>query len=133
SKPKPGPPDVSISTTRLTPSASGLAQAGCSATRAGGGEAAGAGAFSAAVTSTSSLAASFAAAGGSGSACFAAMVWGTAASARGAAVQYQIPAITTAATTLASIRPNASRIATLSTNATHMRHLGAPPLMRRKS
>jgi hypothetical protein len=64
------------------------------------------------------LAASFAAAGGNGSLCLAAIVLGAVASARGAEVQYQIPAIMTAATTLASIRPNALRIATLPTNAT---------------
>src|SRR5437763_2614065 len=121
SKPKPGPPDVSISTTRPTPSASGLLQTGfCKAGT--GGDAIGAGLLSAAVIWTSSLsaslAASFAAAGGNGSAGLAAVVFGGAASARGAEVQYQIPAIATAATRLASIRPNALRIAALSTNAT---------------
>src|SRR6185437_3966980 len=115
SKPKPGPPVVSISTTRLTPSAFGLAQADVGAT---GGGAAGAGLFTEAVTSTSSLAASFAAAGGSDSLGLAAIVFGGAASTRGEEVQYQIPAIAVAAITVASIRPNALRIATLSANAT---------------
>src|SRR5437879_2833821 len=68
-----------------------------------------------AVTCTSSFAALAAAAGGNGSALRAAMVCGGAASARGEEVQNQTPAITTAATTLASIRPNALRIVTLST------------------
>src|SRR5689334_12581112 len=117
SKPKPGPFEVSISTTRLTPSAFGLAQGVCCTTGAGGG-ATGAGLLIAAVVSTSSFAASFAAAGASCSLGLAAIVFGGAASARGEEVQYQTPAIMTAATTLASIRPNALRIATLSTNAT---------------
>jgi hypothetical protein len=73
----------------------------------------GAGFDSAAVTSTSSLAAAFAAGAGNGSALRAATVWG-AASARGEEVQNQTPAITTAATTLANIRPNGLRIALLS-------------------
>src|SRR6476659_1394339 len=110
SKPKPGPPVVSITTVRATPSASGLAQAGFCCTGTGGA----AGLDSEAVTCTSSFAACAAAAGGSGSALRAATVCGGAASARGEEVQNQTPAITTAATTLASIRPNALRIATLS-------------------
>ena len=52
---------------------------------------------------------------GNGSALRAAMFEAAAASARGEEVQNQTPAIRTAATTLASIRPNALRIATLST------------------
>src|SRR5205807_10497841 len=59
-----------------------------------------------------------AAAAGRGSAGLAAMVCGGAASARGAEVQNHTPAIATARTTLASIRPNALRIATLSKYAT---------------
>jgi len=39
------------------------------------------------------------------------MVFGGAASERGAEIQYQTPAIATAAATLANIRPNALRIA----------------------
>jgi hypothetical protein len=46
------------------------------------------------------------------------MVLGGAASVRGAEVQYQTPAIAIAATTLATIRPNALRIAALSKYAT---------------
>src|SRR5258708_24908329 len=89
-KPKPGPPVVSITTVRLTPSASGLAQVDFAGTGAGTGAAAG---FeSAAVTSTSSLAASLAAAG-AGSADLAAMVCGGAAPARGEEVQNHTPAI----------------------------------------
>src|SRR3954449_4098242 len=53
-KPKPGPPVVSITTVRLTPSASGLAQVDL--TGCGTGTGAGAGFDSEAVTSTSSLA-----------------------------------------------------------------------------
>src|SRR5882757_6981265 len=73
SKPKPGPPVVSISTTRLTPSASGLAQV----VLLGGG----ASGFSgmAAVTSTSSCLAD--ACAGSGSACAALTVCGAVTSA----------------------------------------------------
>ena len=67
----------------------------------------------AAVVWTSSLAASFRLLPGNGSAARAAMVLGAAGSARGEEVQNQTPAITTAATTLASIRPNALRIATI--------------------
>jgi hypothetical protein len=48
----------------------------------------------------------------SGSAAWAAMVWGEAASGRDEEVQNHTPAITIAANTLASIRPNAFRIAT---------------------
>jgi hypothetical protein len=62
-----------------------------------------------AVTSTSSLAADLAT---SGSAARAAMVWGGAASERDEEVQNHTPAITTVANTLATIRPNALRIAT---------------------
>jgi hypothetical protein len=103
---------VSITTVRLTPSASGLAQtdfAGCGAGAGAGGVAG----FedSDAVTSTSSFV--LAAGAGKGSALRAAIVMGAAASARGEEVQNQIPAIAIAATTLASIRPNALRIATL--------------------
>jgi hypothetical protein len=75
---------------------------------------AGAGFEREAVISTSSLGAGFAAAAGNGSALRAATVWGGAASARGEEVQNQTPVIRTAVTTLASIRPNALRIATLS-------------------
>src|SRR5207248_10204248 len=89
-----------------------------------------------AVTATSSLAASLAAAAGNGSAGLAATVCGGAASARGAEVQNHTPAMTTAATTLASIRPNALRIVTLSKNATKptygMRHLRTGTFMQRK-
>src|SRR5215207_1117577 len=114
-KPKPGPPVVSITTMRLTPSASGLAQAADRAGWAAGtGAGAGAGLESEAVVSTSSFSASFAGAG-NGSALRAATVWGGAASARGEEVQNQTAVITTAVITLASIRPNALRIATLST------------------
>jgi hypothetical protein len=127
---------VSISTTRATPSALGLAQADFCATGAGGGAGGAGGAAglpdSAAVTSTSSLAASFAGAG-SGSAGRAAVVWGAACSAR-EEVKNHTPAITTAARTLASIRPNALRIAILSKYATKPAHfLRAQPLMRRNS
>src|SRR6185437_6967989 len=95
SKPNPGPPVVSISTTRETPSASGLLQAGCcAATGAGAGTAAGL--LTEAVKSTSSFVASLVAACGSATGGFAAIVLGgRAASARGAEVQYQIPAIST--------------------------------------
>src|SRR3974390_186902 len=66
SKPKPGPPVVSTSTTRAMPSASGLAQAGFAAAAAGGGGgvvgAGGSREDSEAVVSTSSLAASLSAA-----------------------------------------------------------------------
>src|SRR3979490_506272 len=108
-KPKAGPRVVSISTTRLTPSASGLAQVflGCGAT----------GAFSgiAAVTSTSSrFGADLAVAvAGSVSAGRTATLWGAATSARGESVQNHTPAMTTAVTTLANIRPNALRIVAL--------------------
>src|ERR1700740_1593003 len=113
SKPKPGPPVVSISTTRETPSASGLAQA-FSAT--GAGASAGAGAAPglgpiAPVTSTSSFALSLAAslAGGSvnGGACRAGTNWGIAASPRSAPTRYQPPAIALAMATTPSIRANA--------------------------
>src|SRR6185437_12280186 len=96
SKPKPGPPVVSTSTTRATPSASGLAQAGFAGVATGGVGIAASRDDKEAVVSTSSMAASFLAVAGSGG--FAAMVCGGAASARGAEVQYQIPAIATAAT-----------------------------------
>src|SRR5262249_54090510 len=113
--PKPGPPDVSTSTTRETPSASGLAQAGfCDAT--GGVGSAASLEDSEAVVSTSSLAGSFWAAAGDGG--LAAIVLGGAASARRAEVQKQPREITTAATILARIRPNGLRIATLSKHAT---------------
>ena len=62
------------------------------------------------MVSTSSFSASFAGAG-NGSALRAATVWGGAASARGEEVQNQTPVIKTAVITLASIRPNALRIA----------------------
>src|SRR5438105_8147844 len=105
---------------RLTPSASAFAQAVF-----GLAGAAGAGGFSgilverAAVISTSfsragaGLAAVVA---GGRSASRAATVCGAATSARGEEVQNQTPAIATAAATLTSIRPNALRIDTLSTN-----------------
>src|SRR5260221_3589584 len=109
SKPKPGPPVVSISTTRLTPSASGFAHAvfGCTGT--------GGLAEVPAVTSTSSsvgigLAAAVVA---SRSVCAALTVAATAKSARGEDVQNHTAAITIAAPTLANIRPNALRMTTL--------------------
>src|SRR5437868_5096730 len=75
SKPNPGPPVVSISTTRETPSASGLAQADFGKAGAGAAMAAAAGLSEIeAVTATSSLAASLAVAGGNSSAGLAAMV-----------------------------------------------------------
>src|SRR5262249_41504582 len=73
SKPNPGPPDVSISTTRETPSASGLLQAGCCAAT-GAGAGVGAGLLLDPVTATSSLAASLVVAGGSVSGNLAATV-----------------------------------------------------------
>src|SRR5713226_8583309 len=109
SKPKPGPPVVSISTTRLTPSASGLAHAvfGCGGT----------GGFSgmAAVTSTSSRAAAglAAAVAGSRSGGGALTVAGAATSSRGEDVQNHTAAMTQAVATLANIRPNALRMVTL--------------------
>ena len=115
-KPKPGPPVASMTTVRLMPSSSGLAQAadfGCAATAAGAGAGVEAGAAAAcfdraAVTSTSSLVVDLAASGSAGR---AAIVWGGAASARGEEVQNHTPAITTVANTLASISPNTLRIA----------------------
>ena len=123
SKPKPGPPVVSISTTRPTPSASGLAAGRLlrgGRRRRGYRRGLAQRRRDLDVILRGILGGESAAAGGSGSAGRAAMVFGGAASARGAEVQYQIPAIATAATTLASIRPNALRIATLSTNATEL-------------
>src|SRR5208283_3749261 len=112
SKPKPGPLVVSISTTRLTPSASGLAQA----VFAGDTAAALAGILAgmAAVTSTSSRVTGLAAAVAAGRAAGAAATAGTGTAARGAAVQNQTAVITTAVTKLPNIRPNALRMVTLS-------------------
>src|SRR5712691_12612701 len=108
-KPNPGPPVVSISTTRLTPSASGLAHAvfGCGET--------GGLAGLVAVTSTCSkvgtgLAEAVAASRSAGGAL---TVAATAKSARGEDVQNHTAAITTAAPTLANIRPNALRMIAL--------------------
>src|SRR5260370_29710771 len=102
-KPKPGPPVVSISTTRLTPIASGFAQAvfGCGGT--------GGLAGITAVTSTSSaLGIGLAeAAAASRSAGWALTVAATAKSARGEDVQNHTAPITTPAPRLAIIRPNA--------------------------
>src|SRR5260370_32829598 len=140
SKPKPGPPVVSISTTRLTPSASALAHAafGCkrAAGRAGEGKAAegltvedatvegatveGLAAI-VAVTSISSAGARVdlaEAAAGSRSACRALTVSGAARTARGEYVQNHTATITKTRTetTLANITPNALRIFCLSGN-----------------
>jgi hypothetical protein len=100
---------VSISTTRLTPSASGFAHAvfGC----VGMGGLAG----TVPVTSTSScigigLAEAVAASRSAGGAL---TVAATAKSARGEEAQNQTAAITTAAATLANIRPNALRMIAL--------------------
>src|SRR5712672_774097 len=108
SKPKPGPPVVLISTTRLTPSASGSAHAVF-----GGG--AGGLAGMVAVTSTCSgigigLAEAVAASRSAGGAL---RVAATPRSARGEDVQNHTATITTAAPTLANIRPNALRMITL--------------------
>ena len=84
----------------------------CRRRRGAGG---GAGFDSEAVTSTSSLRGL--AAGPATARPCGRQLFGEAASARGEEVQNQTPAITTAATTLASIRPNALRIATLSNYA----------------
>src|SRR5215213_2184688 len=127
-KPKPGPPVVSATTTRLTPSASALAHFCWPGAGAG---AAGLGWLErAAVTSTSSRGAAGLAATGSGSAFLALTVCGAAASARGDEVQNHTPAITTAETTLANIRANALRIGTLSTK---FNRLVQGPLMQTRS
>ena len=129
SKPKPGPPVVSISTTRLTPSASGLAQpVFCEL-------AAGAACIEPVIsTGASGAAAGVAAATWAGSAFAALAVLGEGTSGRGEKAQNHTPAITTAATTLASIRPNALRILLfppMLTTGTRDRRAG--PLMQRKS
>ena len=98
-----------MTTTRATPSASGLAHALFCGGAAG---------FSgiAAVVATSSRAASGlpGVAAASRSASGALTVPGAASSTRGEEVQNQTAAITTAAPTLANIRPNALRIVTTS-------------------
>ena len=113
------PARVSTTTTRLTPSASGLAHFLLHRRGRLGAEPA---QQSAAVTSTSCAAqAAWRRRPGSGSAFRALTVWGGAASARGEEVQNHTAAITTAETTVASIRPNALRIVTLSTKFTTTR------------
>src|SRR5437763_15218284 len=117
SKPKPGPPVVSISTTRATPSASGLAHAGFAC---GAGAADNRSAIEPVVSTSACGAvdlAGFAEASGApckGLAGAAAIVGGVLVFARGELVQNHRPVITRVATTLASIRPNASRMANLS-------------------
>jgi hypothetical protein len=104
-----------MSTTRLTPSASGLAQAGFC-----GGET-GALAAIAAVVSTSSgagLVEALGVATASRSASGARMLSGAAAnSTRAEAIQNQMAMIATADTTLANIRPNALRMVYCSSKA----------------
>ena len=113
SKPKPGPPVVSMTTTRETPSASGLAQVLFCGSGAAG--------FSgtAAVISTSSRAEAGLAAGAAAakrSARGAATVFGAVSARRGEEGdrKNQTAEMTTAIMTLASIRPNALRMVTLS-------------------
>src|ERR1700674_533592 len=104
SKPKPGPPVVSTSTTRETPRAFGLAHVllGCGGLSGW-----------AAVTATSPGAGLAEPVSASRSAGGAMTVAGAASSRRGELVQYHTAAITTAVKTLASIRPNALRIVSL--------------------